>query len=173
MSRPLVYALPGNEEMASRLCSPIGADLGDIETRCFPDGETYIRFLTEPAGRPVVLVCTLDHPDPKFLKLVFAAAAARDLGATCVGLVAPYLSYLRQDMRFKAGEAITSRTFASLLSPSFDWLVTVDPHLHRYASLNAVYPMPTLSVAGAPAMAEWIRSAVSDPFIIGATRESW
>jgi hypothetical protein len=30
-----------------------------------------------------------------------------------------------------------------MLSDSFDWLVTVDPHLHRYGSLAEVSRIPT------------------------------
>ena len=82
-------------------------------------------------GEDVVLVAGLDRPDDKVLPLLFAAATARDLGATSVGLVAPYLPYLRQDRRFQAGEGISARYFARLLSQAVDWLVTVDPHLHR------------------------------------------
>jgi ribose-phosphate pyrophosphokinase len=172
MIRPLVFALPGNEAMADSLCLLMGAERGELETRQFPDGEAYIRFVTNPANRSVILVCTLDHPDPKFLRLAFAAAAARDLGALRVGLVAPYLAYMRQDKRFQAGEAVTSRTFAALLSSAIDWLVTVDPHLHRYPSLNAIYTRPAQVVPAAPAIAAWIRTHVPQPFIIGPDVES-
>jgi len=43
----------------------------------------------------VLLAAHLDHPDDKTLPLVFAAEAARELGAAQVGLVAPYLPYMR------------------------------------------------------------------------------
>src|SRR4051812_19348748 len=43
-------------------------------------------------------------------------AAGRELGAMRIGLLAPYLSYMRQDRRFHDGEAVTSTYFARLLS---------------------------------------------------------
>ena len=128
---PLFFALPGNEDLASRLCSHLVGDLGLLETRRFPDGETYIRLLADVRGRSIVFVCTLDRPDEKTLSLLFAAHAARDLGAARIGLVAPYLGYMRQDKRFRPGEAITSNAYGTLLSSTVDWIVTVDPHLHR------------------------------------------
>jgi phosphoribosylpyrophosphate synthetase len=82
-------------------------------------------------SRTVVLACSLARPDEKTLPLLFAADAARDLGAAKVLLAAPCLAYLRQDRRFHAGEAVTSRSYAALLSRAFDALVTADPHLHR------------------------------------------
>ena len=36
-------------------------------------------------------------------------------------------------------EAITSRTYARVLSSTFDFLLTIDPHLHRWPSLEAIY----------------------------------
>ena len=170
--RPLLFAFPGNEDMSAALAGHIGAEVGEMETRRFPDEETYLRFRTDPAGRSIALVCTLDSPDLKFLPIIFAASAARQLGAIRVGLVAPYLSYLRQDKRFKPGEAITSVSFAKALSSEIDWLVTVDPHLHRYDSLDAIYSVPSRIVAAAPAIAAWIATHVSDPLLIGPDIES-
>ena len=115
---------------------------------------------------------TLDHPNDKLLSLLFAAATARDLKASKVGLVSPYLAYMRQDRRFKPGEAVTSREFARLLSNAFDWLVTVDPHLHRYGSLGEVYSIPTRVIHAAPLISEWIRTNVAEPLIIGPDSES-
>jgi len=168
----LLVPLPGNEDITYRLARLIAADICEIETRRFPDGETYLRFPRSPKGRSVALVCTLDRPDPKFLPLVFAAAAARQLGARRIGLVAPYLCYLRQDRSFHPGEAITSATFARALSADIDWLVTVDPHLHRYGSLDAVYTVPSRVVAAAPAIAGWVSANVPRPVVIGPDSES-
>lgn len=168
----LLVALPGNEEMARRLAGLVEADICEIETRQFPDGETYLRFPRSPEGRSVALVCTLDRPDPKFLPLVFAASAAKQLGARRVGLIAPYLCYLRQDKSFHPGEAITSATFARALAAEIDWLVTVDPHLHRYNSLDAIYTIPSRVAPAASAIAQWIAVNVAQPLIVGPDSES-
>jgi ribose-phosphate pyrophosphokinase len=127
---------------------------------------------TPLAGRDAVFVCTLDRPDAKVLPLLFALDAARDAGATRCGVVAPYLPYLRQDARFKPGEAITSATFARMLSQAADWIVTVDPHLHRYATLGAVYTIPDRVVHAAPLIARWIRENVRAPVLVGPDGES-
>jgi ribose-phosphate pyrophosphokinase len=146
--------------------------LGTVESRQFPDGETYLRIDAECAHKSVVLVCTLDSPDHKVLPLVFLADAARALGARRVGLVAPYLAYLRQDRQFRPGEAVTSRTFARLLSGYADWLVTIDPHLHRYHTLSDIYGVPNRVVHAAPALAAWIAAHVDRPVLVGPDAES-
>ena len=168
----LTLALPSNEALAHQLAQACGSAVGSIETRRFPDGESYVRLHGDPAGRAVDLVCTLDRPDPQFLSLVFAADAARELGASEVNLVAPYLAYMRQDKRFHDGESVTSRSFARLVSSTFDQLLTVDPHLHRHPTLSAVYTIPTTTLHAAPLLADWIAQEVDQPLIVGPDEES-
>jgi ribose-phosphate pyrophosphokinase len=168
----LILPMPGNERLGSDLAGRSGAALGRLESRRFPDGETYVRLACDVSGRDVAIVCTLAQPDEQFLRLVFAARAARDLGAATVTLVAPYLAYMRQDTRFQPGEAITSSHFANLLSKEFDRLITVDPHLHRHKALGEIYSIPAVALHAAPLLADWIRREVARPLIIGPDLES-
>jgi ribose-phosphate pyrophosphokinase len=170
--RPLILPMPGNEGFARDLADAGGGEIGTVETRRFPDGETYLRLLTPVAGRAVDLVATLAGPDPDFLRLAFAADAARAQGAVRVRLVAPYLAYMRQDKAFRPGEAVTSDSFARLISSLFDGLVTVDPHLHRRAALSELYSIPAAAVQAAPALADWITAEVPRPLLIGPDSES-
>lgn len=169
---PIVFPFPGNEALAAALVQRTQWPAGKFETREFPDGETYLRVVAQCEGQSAALICTLDRPDGKLLPLLFAADTLRDLGVTRLGLVAPYLAYMRQDRRFQAGEAVTSRIFADLVSSRFDWLVTVDPHLHRFRSLDELYSIPTRVVHAAPAIASWIASNVARPLLIGPDVES-
>jgi ribose-phosphate pyrophosphokinase len=172
MKPPVILALPGNERLAAGLGALLRAEAGRLSVRRFPDGESYVRIETPVREREVVVCCTLHEPDPKTLPLLFAAAAAKDLGATNVGLVAPYLAYMRQDKRFREGESITSLHYARMLSRHFDWAVTVDPHLHRRASLDEIYTIPTRVVHAAPLLAQWVRKNVRSPVLIGPDSES-
>ena len=168
----MVLALPESALLARRVSELAAMPLGTVESRRFPDGETYLRIDAECNNKSVVLVCTLDRPNDKILPLIFLADTARALGATRVGLVAPYLAYLRQDRQFRAGEAITSRMFARLVSSYADWLVTIDPHLHRYATLNDIYGVPSRVVHAAPSVAAWIAANVDRPVLVGPDTES-
>lgn len=168
----VVLAVPGSEAAADKLRTRLDAEVGTALVRHFPDGEIYVRIDSPVAGRDVVLVCGLERPAEKLLPLLFLAATAKDLGARRVGLVAPYLSFMRQDSRFHPGEGITSTYFARLVSGAVDWLVTVDPHLHRWSSLAEIYAIPTEVVRAAPAIAGWVREHVPRPVLIGPDAES-
>ncbi|MBB5055023.1 phosphoribosylpyrophosphate synthetase [Afipia massiliensis] len=87
-------------------------------------------------------------------------------------MVAPYLAYMLQDRRFNPGEAVTSRQMAHLISEAFDWMVTVDPHLHRYSDLSEIYSIPTRVVHAAPLVSRWIKANIEKPLIIGPDSES-
>jgi ribose-phosphate pyrophosphokinase len=170
--KPLILPLPGHIDRAGSLAGRLDAELGKMTVRRFPDGETYLRIDTPVERRAVALFGTLDRPDEKIWPLIFMAAAAKDLGAARVGLIAPYLAYMRQDRRFQAGEGISSVYFARLLSGFVDWLVTVDPHLHRRGSLNEIYSIPTVVVHAAPLISDWIRANIQAPVLIGPDTES-
>ena len=158
-----VLALPGAEGCTDRIAAKLGAARCRLESRRFPDGETYLRVADDVERCDVAVVAQLRDPDPRVPGLLFVADALRELGAASVGLVAPYLPYMRQDLRFRPGEAVTSRSFAKLVSAVFAWLVTVDPHLHRHASLGAIYGIPTAVVPSAPAIAAWVQTQVAHP----------
>lgn len=172
MTAALIVPLPGSEAMARLLCASLGAELSPLAVHRFPDGESLLRFEVPLAGRDVVLVSSLDRPDPKIVPLLFAAGTARELAARSIGLVAPYLGYMRQDKAFAPGQSVSAKRLADLLTPAFDWLVTVDPHLHRIRSLSELYAIPARAIPSAPAIAAWIAREVSAPFIIGPDSES-
>ena len=57
----LILPLPGNETFARRLAEAGGWELGAIEHRRFPEGETFVRILSDVANKAIDLVCT--RPD--------------------------------------------------------------------------------------------------------------
>lgn len=169
---PCVVSLPGAQRCAERLAGALHAPVVRLDSRRFPDGEIYLRLLDDVRGRDVAVVAQLRDPDPQIPALLFLADTLRELGARELGLVAPYLPYMRQDMRFQPGEAVTSHSFARLVSNAFDWLVTMDPHLHRIASLQAVYTLRATAVPSAAPIAAWLRGAVAQPHVVGPDEES-
>lgn len=172
MPRPIIFALAGSYQMADRIALAAGGERGELAQRDFPDRESYLRVESDVTDRDVVVIAALRHPNDKTLPLIFLLDTMRDLGARRVGVVAPYLPYMRQDKRFRDGEAITSRSYAALLSRAADWLITVDPHLHRVTNLRELYTIPAIAVHAAALLGEWIAANVELPLIIGPDEES-
>ena len=170
--RKIYFALPGNETLTNQLIQKEGAEKGQVEIRQFPDGETYIRILSDVKGKNIVLVCSLNVPDSKVLPIYFLSKTAKDMGAKSVCLIAPYLAYMRQDTIFNPGESVSSTYFATLLSNFIDTLITIDPHLHRRNSLDEIYTIPTKVEHAAPSISKWIKKNIENPLIIGPDQES-
>ncbi len=168
----LLFAYTDNEQQAISLAKEAGYELGKMKIHHFPDGESLVQLETNVRNKNVILFCSLDHPDNKLVAIMFFAQTAKELGAKSVGLIAPYLGYMRQDQRFHDGEALTSNIVATFLSQHFDSLITVDPHLHRHTSMHEIYTIPVKIIHAADAIAEWIKGNVQNPVLIGPDEES-
>jgi ribose-phosphate pyrophosphokinase len=121
----------------------------------------------------VVIYRSLDQPNHKLVELILAASTARELGASRVALVAPYLCYMRQDKAFHPGEAVSQRIVGNLLARYFDELLTVDPHLHRVNRIEHAVPVARAkAVAATDAMARYLEGRIDNPLLIGPDEES-
>jgi ribose-phosphate pyrophosphokinase len=165
-----VHCFPDSLVFARRLASELGAPLARVALHYFPDAETRVRI--DPRPEPAFLVRSLHDPNPKLFELLLAASALRDGGADHVTLVAPYLPYMRQDRAFARGEAVSQRVLGQLLGRAFERIVCVEPHLHRVASLDEVFPCETIALSAAPAIARWLAAQSEPSWVIGPDAES-
>lgn len=162
------------EEQASaaRIAEAAGIATACVARHRFPDGELKLRLPPKLPPR-VVLLRTLDYPNEKLVELLLVASTARQLGAQHLTLVAPYLAYMRQDIAFHPGEVVSQRVVGRFLASLFDAVITVDPHLHRVATLEEAVPVPhAVVLSGAPLLADWIAAHVERPLLVGPDEES-
>jgi ribose-phosphate pyrophosphokinase len=121
----------------------------------------------------VVIFRSLNDPNEKLVELLLVAQTARTLGASHLTLVAPYLAYMRQDIAFQPGEAVSQRVVGQFLTGLFDAIITVDPHLHRVVSLQQAVPVKqAIVLSGAPLLSDWIAAHRQNPLLIGPDDES-
>ncbi len=135
MRASLLLHFDDEQDAAMRLAQAGGLATVTVARHRFPDGEIRLRLPQRLPDR-VVLLRTLDRPNEKLVDLLLAAHTARSLGAKHLTLVAPYLAYMRQDIAFHPGEAISQRIVGRFLADLFDAGITLDPHLHRVATLQ-------------------------------------
>lgn len=157
---------------AARIAAAAGIPTACISRHRFPDGELKLR-LPEALPPRIALLRSLAQPNEKLVELLLVARTARTLGATQLTLIAPYLAYMRQDMAFVPGEAVSQRIVGSLLADLFDAVITVDPHLHRIQRLEEAVPVPRAVVlSGAPPLADLIVQRRPQALLIGPDEES-
>ncbi len=168
----VVISTPGNEVLADQLTAALALERVAATVRHFPDGESHVCIEGAVDGRHALIVCTLDRPDAKLVPLFLLTHTLREGGAVSVGLVAPYLPYMRQDRQFKPGETASAVHVSGWIARHVDWLVTVDPHLHRITDLAQVYSIPTRVVHAAPDVAAWVHANVRQPLVVGPDEES-
>ena len=168
----LVLGFPEGERQARALAEAAGLPYAGAAIHHFPDGESRVRLPPELPER-LVIYRSLDHPNEKLVELALTVAAARDLGARQLTLVAPYLCYMRQDKAFSPGEAVSQRVVGGLLADWLDLFVTVDPHLHRVARLADAVPVErAICLSAAAPMAEFLAQALDRPLVLGPDSES-
>lgn len=161
-------------ESAERLAHASALELRTIERHRFPDGELKLR-LPDTLPPQVVILRTLNNPNEKLVELLLAAPTARALGAQHLTLVAPYLAYMRQDIAFHPGEAVSQRLVGKMLAGLFDAVITVDPHLHRVSTLQEAVPVGDASavvLSGAPLLSDLIARHHTHPLLVGPDEES-
>lgn len=168
-----VHGFAETATAARRLAARLAIPYCEIEVRSFPDGESLVRVA--PPAAAVILFRSLDRPNDKLVEVLLAASALRDSGAAQITLVAPYMGYMRQDAAFNPGEAVSQRVIGRLIGGAVDRVVTVNPHLHRTTSLDAVFPgIPAAGIDAAPAFAELLlaEGVPAGTVVLGPDEES-
>ncbi|MFC7459903.1 ribose-phosphate diphosphokinase [Hydrogenophaga defluvii] len=176
MSTPLcLLCLEDEAEIASRAAHAAHLPLQVVQRHRFPDGELRLQLPPELPAR-VVVWRGLHQPNEKLVELLLIARGARALGAQWLGLVTPYLAYMRQDIAFHPGEVVSQRVVGGFLADLFDAVLTVDPHLHRVATLHEAVPLRdaerAVVLSGAPLLADLIAQHHSAPLLLGPDEES-
>jgi len=160
------------EAPARALAQALAAPLALVQVHRFPDGECKVQ-LPAPCHDTVVVCRGLDNPDAKLIELLLTARTARTLGAKHLILVAPYLCYMRQDIAFTPGEAVSQRIVGNFLADLFDTVITVDPHLHRVHELKEAVPAThAIALSAAPLMGQFLRTKLQDALLLGPDEES-
>jgi len=168
----LLLAFDDEWRLAEGLAGALAWPLACMARHRFPDGETRLRLPPELPPQ-VALLRGLQQPNDKLTELMLAAAGARELGATRLTLVSPYLAYMRQDLAFTPGEVVSQRHLGRALAAWFDAVITVDPHLHRVPTMDAVVPGKRgIALTAAPLLGAFVARQVPGALLLGPDEEA-
>lgn len=162
--------------LALQLSRLTGIPLGDLTVKPFPDGETYIRFHDDISGKHVFLVNSMyRRPNDILVELLLEISTLKDLGASKITCIIPYLAYTRQDARFNPGEAVSIEITSKLLRVSgLDEIVTIDMHLHRVKEPSKLFKIPVYNLSAMSDLVKYAssRHKLENPIIVGPDEES-
>lgn len=168
----LVLHFDDEAALAQALARELGWGCAAVQCHRFPDGE--LKLTLPPVLPPrVALLRGLQQPNEKLAALMITAPAARALGAQQLTLVAPYLAYMRQDIAFAPGEAVSQRHVGAALAAWFDAVLTIDPHLHRVATMDEVVPgRRGVAVSAAAVIGDFVARQVPGALLLGPDEEA-
>ena len=176
---PIVFSIPEYDGLRDALVAGLDAQCGYVERDVFPDGERYQRLGVPVQGRDVVIVGGT-HSDRATLTLFDLACATAKLGARRLTLIVPYFGYSTMERAVRAGEVVTAKTRARLLSaiPSASYgncVLMLDLHSegipHYFES-----GVTAIHVYGKEALIPVMQSLGGDDFVLGSTdsgRAKW
>ncbi len=111
----IVFSTRRYDYLRDALCKATGWIPGEVEQKQFPDGEEYRRIHSGCRDQDVVLIGgTVGDADT--LELFDLACGLVQWGARRLDLVIPYFGYSTMERAEKAGEVVTAKTRARLLS---------------------------------------------------------
>jgi len=168
----MILAFPDYLLQAQRLANRLNAPLAEVSLHHFPDCESFVQL--PPSLPEHVIVCrSLNQPNDKLIELFLCATTARELGVKRLTLIAPYLSYMRQDFANQPGVAVSQRIIGKMLAGLFDDVLTVDPHLHRISSLDQVIPIKNaVSLSAADEIGHFLKQQLDYAVLLGPDGES-
>lgn len=174
--KPIVLGGLNGEHLAIELSNTGTFQLGSIEIKKFPDGETYVRILTDVSDNVVVYINSLQrNVNEALVETLLTLDTLRDLGAREVIAVIPYMSYARQDARFNPGEAISIQTIAKLFKTvKVDHLITIDVHLHRITDPSSFFGTNFHNITGVRELAKYFKKnyIIENAIVVGPDEEA-
>lgn len=111
----LVFSTKDYGYMQAAMCRKPGFVAGDVEREVFPDGERYLRILSKVQAADAVVIGGTGS-DAATLELFDLCCGLVTQGVDILSIVIPYFGYSTQERVVKAGEVVTAKARAVLLS---------------------------------------------------------
>ncbi len=166
----IIIGLSNSRLLAREIAKKLNIDYFDLDIKYSIDGEMHLRFNKDVKGKRVFLVQSLyPHQNSALVEVLFAANLTRELKAKEIILVAPYLSYLREDSRKEKYECVSSNILGNVLSNAVDAIVSVDPHLE---DLKKYFSIPVYSISSIDLIKDYIKKNYENAIIVGPDENS-
>ena len=115
MSRRLLFSIPSYAYLEPSFLALGDFEQGKTERKYFPDGERYLRILSDLWGRDVIVLGGT-ATDMDWLEVFDLASGIARAGARSLAIVIPYFGYQTMERAVRTGEVVVAKSRARLLS---------------------------------------------------------
>lgn len=146
----MVFTGNANPELARKIVSHLGLQLGNIVVDSFSDGEIQVEVMENVRGRDIFIVQPTCAPtNDNLMELLVMIDAMRRSSAGRITAVIPYFGYARQDRRPRSARVpITAKVVAQMIGTvGADRVLTVDLHADQ---IQGFFDMPVDNVYASP-----------------------
>jgi len=154
------------------LSEHMNVPLVETEIKRFPDGECYVRILTDLTDQEVVIVQST-YPDDNIIELFALQEAMNEFSIKRSTTVIPYYGYARQDKIFQQGETIVARNLARHIEIFTDDVILMDIHA---STIQDHFTKPCASLSCMEQIGEYLRDYSPDAILApdkGAKERAW
>lgn len=168
----IILSFPKYQTQARQLAKALALPVHIIDTHYFPDQESRVTLPVTSTDHAIIY-CGLDYPNNKLVELLLTVETLREHGCNKTSLIAPYLCYMRQDIAFNKGEAISQKIIGQYLATLFDNIISIDAHLHRTVSLDDIFPdTNTVHISAASLFSDYLEQKNIQAVLLGPDEES-
>jgi len=124
-----IFACSQSEELAEKIASKFGVDLGNVITSTYSDGEFQPSFEESIRGTRIFVIGST-HPGPRnLMEMLLMIDAAKRASARHITAVLPYFGWARQDRKDKPRVPIAAKLVAKMLEAAgATRIITMDLH---------------------------------------------
>jgi ribose-phosphate pyrophosphokinase len=115
VAKKLLFTIPAYAYLEPAMLAAGDLERAEVERKTFPDGERYVRLLSDPWGRDVVLLGGTPT-DLDWLEVYDLACGIARGGARSIAMVVPYFGYSTMERAVHPGEVVTAKNRARLVS---------------------------------------------------------
>ena len=165
-----IFAGRHSNELAKRIATSYGVDLGQIEIVEFSDGEFQASYQETVRGNVVFIVQSTPPPTENLFELLLMVDAAKRASAKKIIAVIPYYGFARQDRKDKPRVAIGAKLVANLLTAAgIDRIMTMDLHADQ---IQGFFEVPVDHLFGSTIFLPWIKENIDTQDLVMAAPDT-
>jgi len=161
-----LFSCRASRDLALRIASELGIELGKSSVAEFSDGEFQPAFDESVRGDMVFIVQSTNPPADNLFELLLMIDAAKRASAYKVIAVIPYYGFARQDRKDRPRDSIGAKLSSDLLGTAgVDRIITMDLHADQ---IQGFFNVPVDHLFGSAIFAPYIENLKLDNLTVSA-----